>query len=275
MRIQAAVRYVEERIGRPISIDEVARYVELSPFHFHRLFSAEVGEPFYGYIKRVRMTGAAARLKWTTDSLFEIATAFGYASNAAFSHAFSAYFGMPPRRFRDDDEIWPNRVSGYEVDKAITVRMIVGYHCLARRYYGHYSRVPAHWRDFIDRLPAQFSPTSPNIHLLGLVYDDPRITPADQIRYDCCIMFNDPAEPPALQATDSLLPIQTRPGRYALLEHEGPPISRGISYSLILDEWLPRTRYVMTDDPAIEIFSSAPIGPASDHLKFQILMPLE
>lgn len=274
-RIQAAIRYIEERINRTVPIEEVAIHVSLSPYYFHRLFRQEVGEPFYAYVKRVRMTGAAARLKWTSDSLLEIAMALGYGSNAAFSHAFTSYFGYSPRKFRDDKANWKQFATEHSVNRKIVVREIEPFWCLTRRYYGHYNIVRLHWQDFIERLPTQFSRCGRNSQFVGLVYDDPRITPSDQIRYDCCWMFTDPADPRMVDVDPSFQLLQTRPGRFALLEHEGPPLSRGISYSLILDEWLPNTDYVMTDDPAIEVFRSAPTEISPEELKFLILMPLE
>src|SRR5690606_23796812 len=102
-----ALHQLESHMGDEVHIQQVASSVGLSLFHFHRLFHQETGETPAEYLRRVRLDGAALRLRWTRDSAGEVAKALGYTSHAAFSRAFRERFGTTPRRFRYDIKRWP------------------------------------------------------------------------------------------------------------------------------------------------------------------------
>ena len=66
----------------------------------------------------------------------------------------------------------------------------------------------------------------------------------------------------------------TRPGLYAATVHEGPRTSLASTYSLILDHWLPCSRYTVTDDPAIEIYTVPPGRCDPERVACTILVPV-
>jgi AraC-like DNA-binding protein len=70
----------------------------LSPFHFHRLVRAGIGEPPAGFRRRLLLERAAWQLgrgARVTDAALEA----GYDAVEAFSRAFRAAFGIPPSQF--------------------------------------------------------------------------------------------------------------------------------------------------------------------------------
>jgi AraC-like DNA-binding protein len=70
-----------------------------SRFHFHRIFSAMVGETVTDYLKRVRLQNAALRLfNNPPDSVTDIATAWGFSSSSVFDRAFKKWFGVAGKR---------------------------------------------------------------------------------------------------------------------------------------------------------------------------------
>jgi AraC family transcriptional regulator len=261
-RILAALAYIEEHISEQIDLGSTAAEVGLSKFYFERLFQAEIGQPFYAYLKRVRMHGAAARLKWTNQSMLDIASGYGYGSNASFTRAFRSYWGVSPTAYRSDDESWsavPHYQGGSsENPPRIQVREIGSYHCIFRRYYGPYSTLQDSWSDFLERLPEPLRGSELTGPFLGRVYDDPRITPAHEIRYDCCYVFAD-AEDARLglhPMRDGL--VTTDAGLYAVVDNNREPRSRSEVYSFVLDKWMPTTRYRYSDVPALEMFMESP-----------------
>lgn len=68
--------------------------------HFHRIFTAEIGENIAAYIKRVRLERAARKLMQGAVDLTQVALAAGYQSHAAFSKAFKQRYGYTPSQFR-------------------------------------------------------------------------------------------------------------------------------------------------------------------------------
>lgn len=98
--IATVLALVHSRPSEPWTIESLAREVNLSRATLARRFSDAVGEPPLAYLTRWRMHLAAQRLKYTTDTLQEIAHSVGYTSEHAFSRAFSRHRGQPPGRYR-------------------------------------------------------------------------------------------------------------------------------------------------------------------------------
>ena len=72
-RIHRAVDYISENLSEEISLGKLADVACFSPFHFHRIFSAMLGETPHNYIERLRMEHAANEICIRRDAnLFEI-----------------------------------------------------------------------------------------------------------------------------------------------------------------------------------------------------------
>jgi len=84
----------------PWTIETLAREVSLSRATLTRRFSTLVGEPPLSYLTRWRMELAARHLRDTDMAVGTIARGVGYASEFAFSRAFSRLRGLPPGRYR-------------------------------------------------------------------------------------------------------------------------------------------------------------------------------
>lgn len=82
------------------TIERLARESNVSRATLTRRFTALVGEPPLAYLTRWRLELAARRLRETDDPVGAIAHHVGYASEFAFSRAFSRSRGQPPGRYR-------------------------------------------------------------------------------------------------------------------------------------------------------------------------------
>ena len=90
-RVDAAVRLIAANLHRPLALAEVAAAAHLSEFHFHRLFSAVMGETVGRFVTRQRLELAALRLAYEPHkSVSEIGVASGYSSPSNFAKAFNA-----------------------------------------------------------------------------------------------------------------------------------------------------------------------------------------
>src|SRR5690349_24710545 len=96
-----AVVAIERDLDAPHSLPELAAHACLSPFHFHRLFAAVVGEPPAEYVRRLRLERAAHELSMSNRAVADIAREAGYGSQSAFTRAFRERFGCAPRVFRE------------------------------------------------------------------------------------------------------------------------------------------------------------------------------
>jgi AraC family transcriptional regulator len=85
---------------RPLTIGQVARQVNCSPFHLSRLFRRATGVTLYQAVLRLRLREGLERLLDEPDGIASIALAVGFASHSHFTDAFRAEFGCPPSHAR-------------------------------------------------------------------------------------------------------------------------------------------------------------------------------
>lgn len=93
-RLNRAVEYLEEHLEEP-DLREAAKIACCSPYHFQRMFSLLSGAPLSEYIRRRRMSRAAADLQ-DGEKIVDVALKYGYSSPTAFNRAFQAVHGLPP-----------------------------------------------------------------------------------------------------------------------------------------------------------------------------------
>jgi AraC family transcriptional regulator len=107
-RLNRAVDYIERHLDEPLDLSAIAAEAAFSKYHFHRLFTAMMGEPLGAYIQRLRLEKAAGLIASSRDrSITEIGLSLGFSSPAVFSRAFRSCFGMSPSSWRDGG--WQNR----------------------------------------------------------------------------------------------------------------------------------------------------------------------
>lgn len=98
--IENVKRYIREHIHEPLDRETLAAVAGFSIPHFHRVFTAQVGESAASYVRRLRLERAGRKLRMGAVDITEVALAAGYESHAAFSKAFKQQFGLSPREFR-------------------------------------------------------------------------------------------------------------------------------------------------------------------------------
>jgi len=274
-RIVRALRMIEADMAEEVVFDDIARSVLLSPSRFHHLFAEEVGCPPGVYLRRIRLDAAALRLRWTQDTVGRIAIGLGYTSQASFSHAFVRRFGVTPARFRHAFDKTLPALAPSETLGAIRVRDIVSFHVIAKRYVGDLSTVRRFWEDFERSLPGSPKTWSNEI-FMGLLYDDPRMTAANEVRYDCCVTAGSGhLNSGALLRKRGLHIISTRPGSYCCTQFSGHRDHLAGAYQHLCDGWLKSSRYVVSDDPAIELHARPRHRMPPHELQLTLMIPLE
>ncbi|WP_089156769.1 AraC family transcriptional regulator [Micromonospora sp. NBS 11-29] len=99
-RLNQAMDDLEQRLDQPLDVAALARVACVSEHHFRRLFSALAGMPLSEYVRRRRLTLAAADVLAGRESLLDVAVRWGYGSNEAFARAFRAVHGVGPAEAR-------------------------------------------------------------------------------------------------------------------------------------------------------------------------------
>jgi AraC family transcriptional regulator len=98
--VENVKRYIHEHLHEPLDRETLAAVAGFSIPHFHRVFTAQVGESVAGYVRRLRLERAGRKLRMGAVDITEVALAAGYDSHAAFSKAFRQQFCLSPSEFR-------------------------------------------------------------------------------------------------------------------------------------------------------------------------------
>ncbi|ATZ25272.1 Transposon Tn10 TetD protein [Streptomyces lavendulae subsp. lavendulae] len=99
-RLNQAMEHIEGHLDGHVEVSELARITVTSEYHFRRLFSSLAGMPLSEYVRRRRLTVAAADVLAGKPTLLEIAVRYGYTSGEAFARAFRALHGVGPGEAR-------------------------------------------------------------------------------------------------------------------------------------------------------------------------------
>src|SRR5690606_11626680 len=86
--LQNAIDYMEEHLLEKLSIEDIARSANASPFHFQRTFSILTDSTVSDYIRRRRLTLAAEEVSRTNTKIIDLAYKYGYDTPDAFTKAF-------------------------------------------------------------------------------------------------------------------------------------------------------------------------------------------
>ena len=256
------VEAIENGLGDDLDIDALAAAMGTTGYHARRMFSSLAGMPVSEYVRRRRMTVAAADLVGDED-LLTIAVRYGYGSVEAFGRAFRSVHGVshgdvrrhggplrsqPQLRFRLTVE------GSTPMDARIIERP-------AFRLVGHAARVPLvhegvnpHIQQHIASLPTaaherlkQLSGTEP-AGLLQVSADvDPDYTEGSELTY-----LHGVAVDAATPVPDDLDAIDVESGQWVVFRAAGPyPAALQQAYAASATEWFPGNPWRLRPGPSI------------------------
>ena len=102
--LMQAIGFIREHYPEEtISLDKVARKVNISPNYFSAMFSQEIGQTFIEYLTGKRISEAKRMLRQTNKRSSEIAFAVGYKDPHYFSFVFKKVSGCTPSEYRRGD----------------------------------------------------------------------------------------------------------------------------------------------------------------------------
>lgn len=98
--IRRAVAYIHTHYAEPITRDEIAAAIGISPDYLSDCFRQEMGITPSTYLRRYRIRQACELLRNTTLSITQIAQNVGFADSSHFTHTFQREMGMTPKAYR-------------------------------------------------------------------------------------------------------------------------------------------------------------------------------
>jgi len=100
--VAQALQFIHANYTSDLSLNEIAKAVNLSPFHVARLFKQSVGVSPHQYLIQLRVNSARSLLSAGSGehSLAELASAVGFADQSHLTRHFKRIVGVTPRQFR-------------------------------------------------------------------------------------------------------------------------------------------------------------------------------
>ena len=286
-RINRALALIDRHIDQDLSIERLADEACLSPFHFHRIFSALTGESVHAMTTRMRMERALALTERGTRPQWKaVAAAVGYRSQDVFTRAFKRQFGCTPSAF-DLERYWSDRpdrdsalaVSRYFLRPALpmpadfrveivdrpaanlVVSRAVGGYLDPPRIVAAYERISTLAKALGIAMPGR---------LAGASRDDPELVPLSRCRYDFCL------EVPAGTAVPNGFQAAVRAeGCWAVTHVKGDFSAVDRAWNLLFKSWLPASGRNLREVPAEEVYHQTPNEIGWDRFDVTLAIPLE
>ncbi len=95
------VRHIDDHLGEPLKVDDLALVAGFSRSHFSRAFRRTTGDGPQRFVLKRRICRARDLISETSQSLTEIAAATGFSSQAHMTKAFRDELGVTPSRYRE------------------------------------------------------------------------------------------------------------------------------------------------------------------------------
>lgn len=103
-RIAEAIEYIQQNFTKQPTLDEIAKKVNLSPFHFQRLFSEWAGVSPKKFLQYISVEHAKKVLNDSQSTLFETAYKTGLSGTGRLHDLFVNIEGMTPGEYKNKGE---------------------------------------------------------------------------------------------------------------------------------------------------------------------------
>lgn len=98
--IKRAINYIREHYKEGITLEEVARKLDITPEYLSTLFNREMNINYSTFLKQFRISHAKRLLKGTNMRVYAIAEAVGYSDPKYFIRVFKEVSGQSPKEYR-------------------------------------------------------------------------------------------------------------------------------------------------------------------------------
>ncbi len=269
------VDFIHNNLDRKIDIALLAELSHFSPFHFHRITRAMLGEPIGAYIARARLETAAKLLRYSENTIEQIAYKVGFETPSSLSRAFKHHFGISPSAYRNKKQFIikkQNSMKTTELNiKKPKLQNIEDQNCLYYTMYGAYQKLDyaGAWQKLWAEIKAQKLFTK-GIKMMGLPHDDPNATDPNKTRYDACLIIHKDALPNGDVGVKTI-----KGGKYAVFLYQGGYKYFAEVYDHMFNKWLLNSDYELRDAPCRERYISHPDRVAEEKLKTEFYIPIQ
>jgi len=99
--INAVLNYLEKNYYKKVTLEEVAEYVNISPFYLSKIFKKHTGVNFIEYLTNLKIEKAKELLEYTDMPVINIAIELSFNEPNYFARVFRKTAGMTPSKYRE------------------------------------------------------------------------------------------------------------------------------------------------------------------------------
>ena len=256
------VELVERDLAEEVDVELLAAEHGTTEYHLRRMFSSLAGMPFSEYVRRRRMTVAAADVIGGQE-LLAVAVRYGYGSTEAFGRAFRAVHGVAPgeaRRAGGPLRSQPQLRFHLTVEGSTTMDTRIADRP-AFRFVGHAARVPLIYEGENPHIAAHVAAIPPEEHvrlkelnntepsgILAVTADlDPDRTEGSMLTY-----LHGVAITAKISVPDGLDVIEVPAGAWAVFRSSGPyPETLQNTWAATATDWFPSNPWRLRPGPSV------------------------
>jgi AraC family transcriptional regulator len=278
-RMEKVVTFITTNLNQTLDLEQLARASCFSPYHFHRIFSAILGETPQDFVNRLRLeTAANLLLKTPSFSITQVAFTCGFSSSTVFARSFKKHFGVTASEYARGGAYQTDRQTGSPSTPLITLdplpevrvsqmpELHLAYTADLKGY--NLENICRSW-ERLFRWASARGLVTPQSKMVGISYDDPLITSPEKCRYYACITV-----PYDLQA-DRMVGVLDIPACRCAVCHlvcSSEQIEQG--YRFLYREWFPDSG-MQPVFPCYEIYHETPETNADGRYVMDICIAVE
>jgi len=99
--VRQTAAYIDEHLSEPMDTASIATAVYVHPDYLSRRFKQETGEALHRFILRRRVEEASHFMRYSNDSIPDIAAFYQFSSQGHFTSVFKQFMGYTPRQYRE------------------------------------------------------------------------------------------------------------------------------------------------------------------------------
>lgn len=271
--VNAVVDYINLHLGEEIDLKSLAAISHFSPFYFHRIMKAFLGEPIGTFIVRTRTEAAARLLRYSNLPIADIAYRIGYSSSSSLSKVFKQLYSISPLEYRNNKNfvIMKPAIIRPELELKREIREVPAKNVIYIRLFGDYklNDYCGTWMRLFRFIQEQKLPMG-EVMPYCIYHDDPKVTPTERLRTDVCMVM-----PEAVSPKGDVGSKQIPAGRYAIFLYKGSYEHLQAVYDTIYGKYIPEMECTLRDEPSAERYMNDPSTTAPEELLTEIYIPVE
>ncbi len=271
--VNAVVDYINLHLGEEIDLKSLAKISHFSPFHFHRIMKAFLGEPIGTFIVRTRTETAARLLRYSDLPITDIAYRIGYSSPSSLSKVFRQFYGISPIEYRNNKNfvIMKPAIIRPELDLKYEIKELPARNLLYIRQFGAYESIDypgcmQRLHDFIIKRNLTVVSMAPYC----IYHNDPKTTTSDKLCTDIGYALTTSTQPEG-EIGFKQIPA----GRYLVFLYKGSYEHLQAVYDTIFSKYLPESECILRDEPCSECYLNDPACTAPKELLTELYIPIE